>query len=123
MSCLYTILCTLAVPFPVNAAKPSSRHLQFYVVNRVSGPQWKAFCRYLGMSREHFQAAEMNNPHDVNEALMEAIEKWSSSAPSTPLTWNSILTALEMHNMGDYASKLKSVILQGELDPPKNIEI
>lgn len=54
---------------------------------------------------------------------MEAIEKWSSSAPGTPLTWKNVLTALEMHNLGDYASKLKSVILQGELDPPKNIEI
>lgn len=89
-------------------------HLQFYVVNRVSGPQWKAFCRYLGMDKEHFQAAEVNNPHNVNEALMEAIENWSSSRPrpDSSLTWKSVLSALEMHSMGDYASKLKLVILQ-----------
>ena len=54
---------------------------------------------------------------------MEAIENWASSRPDSPLTWKSILSALEMHNMSDYACKLRSVILQGELDPPKHIEI
>jgi len=113
----------LHFPYLATAGKPSSMHLQFYVVNKISGPQWKAFCRYLGMSREHFQSAEANNPHNINEALMEAIETWSSSRPDSPLTWNCVLSALEMHNMGDYACKLKLVVLQGELDPPKNIEI
>ena len=44
---------------------------------------------------------------------MEALEKWTSSGPSPPITRKTILTALEAHNMEQYARRLKMVVQRG----------
>ena len=97
------------------------KHLQFYIVNKV-GEQWKVFCCYLGIRPEAVGIAKANNPGDINGAMMEALHTFSSGVPDPPFTWLSVLNALELLGMSDYAEKLKFVIFRGELDLMKRIE-
>ena len=80
------------------------------------------FCRYLGIKQDAIGTAKANNPGDIHEAMMEALHKFSSGAPDPPFTWLSVLNALELLDMSDYAEKLKFVIFRGELDLMKRIE-
>ena len=54
--------------------------------------------------------------------MMEALQKFSSSVPKSLITWLSVLNALELLGMSDYAKKLKFVIFRGELDLMKRIK-
>ena len=97
------------------------KHLQFYIVSKV-GPHWKAFCRNLEIQDVDIGTAEANNHGNIHEAMMEALHKFSSGVPDPPFTWRSILNALELLGMSDYAEKLKFVIFRGELDLMKSIK-
>ena len=97
------------------------KHLQFYIVSKV-GRHWKAFCRSLEIREEVFDTADANNPGNIHEAMMEALHKFSSGAPDPSFTWQSVLNALELLGMSDYAEKLKFVIFRGELDLMKRIK-
>ena len=103
-------------------ATPSTKHLQFYIVNKV-GWQWKVFCRALGMKEDAIVTASANNTGNVNEAMMSALYSFSrsSGAPNPPFTWLSVLHALELMDMTDYARKLQRCILREELDLMKRI--
>ena len=67
-------------------------------------------------------AQQANNPGYINEAMMEALHKFSSSVPDPLFTWLSVLDALELLGMSGYAEKLQIVIFRGELDLMKRIE-
>ena len=54
--------------------------------------------------------------------MIVALHKFSSSVPDPPFTWQSVLNALELLDMSDYAERLKFVIFRGELDLMKRIE-
>ena len=69
-----------------------------------------------------FDTADANNPGNIHEAMMEALHKFSSGVPDPPFTWLSVLNALELLGLSDYAEKLKFVIFRGELDLMKSIE-
>ena len=105
-----------------SAAKPSTSHLQFYIVNKV-GDKWKEFCRYMQIKEEDIGIASVNNHGNVCNAMMEALHKFSDSAPDPPFNWLSLLKALRLLGKADYAEKLQSVICRGQLDPVQDPEI
>lgn len=89
---------------------------------RKVGCQWKAFCRILGIKDHIIGTANADSPGNVNDAMMAALNSYSSDAPDPPFTWLRVLDVLELLELTDYAKKLKNRICRGELDPIKRIE-
>ena len=107
--------------FTCTTAQPSLQHLQSYVVRKV-GEQWKAFCLTLGVEEHVIGTANANNPGNINDAMVAALNSFLSDGPDPPFTWLRVISALELLGMTDYGKKLKNRICRGELDTMKRIE-
>ena len=94
---------------------PSGKTKRLYVIEEM-GPRWKDVGKALKFSPAELQNIDITNRQNPEECCDSLMTKWISGFVSQrekqPLTWATLLEAMEDSRLGDLAGKLESLLKQ-----------
>ena len=87
--------------------KPSEVDLRTHVVKKALF-RWQEVCTYLGITYEQVKVAFLNNPGNVQQAFFESLMHWHSGCTTNPVTWESVLEALNASELTEVAKNIQT---------------
>lgn len=94
--------------------RPSEKELLKHICPQAID-KWKQVCTHLGIESPRVTGFERSHPNDTSQAFFQSLAFWLQGNAEGPITWKTLLEALEDAEKKQLAEDLKHKLFEGSL--------